>query len=495
MEFGIASNLEKRKKADLLVLPYWKGKNKPEGAATISKAMEKCSSGPIQANDFTGKESEIIIVYDETFPEKRVALLGLGEKEKVTTEKLRRAYCSLTKTCRQKKIQDINLVLPTVASMDHKGIIRGVCEGLLLANYAFDQLKNHSLKDSPTVLLTKVTLIGASQHDLDQAKKYAGIAEGVYFTRDLVNGNADEVTPQHLAAVARGLAKTFPNIKATIFDKKRIEKEKMGLLLAVARGSAHDPAFIVLEYKGDPMSKEHTVIVGKGVTYDTGGLNLKPTGSMETMKCDMGGAATAFGVILAASTTGLPVNVTAVVPATENAMSALSYKPGDVYKSLVGKTVEIGNTDAEGRLILADALAYTCKHLKPTRIIDFATLTGAIDHALGAETTGLMSNDDALAEELLKAGNETYERLCRLPLYEEYRDQLKSEIADIRNIGGKGAGSITAAKFLEEFVDKKVPWAHCDIASTAFLAEARRYHPKHATGIGVRLMMQFLEQI
>jgi Leucyl aminopeptidase len=215
---------------------------------------------------------------------------------------------------------------------------------------------------------------------------------------------------------------------------------------------------------------------------------------METMKDDMSGGAAALGVIHAISTLGLPINVTAVVPSTENSIGSKSYKPGDVYKSYSGKTVEVLDTDAEGRLVLADALAYAVKNLKPTRIVDLATLTGSIIIALGEEASGLMSNNDALADLIVRAGSSTGERVWRMPLYEDYKDQLKSDIADIKNIGGRSAGSITAAMFLQEFVGK-CPWAHLDIAGTAFLSEAKRYTPKHATGVGVRLLVSLLESL
>lgn len=499
MIFATLAHLDKRKQSDLLVLPFWQGKKGAEAAAEAGK-LKTIAHGPVDTLDFKGKEGEVLFLYTHGHshahggPEKRIALLGLGEKDKLNTEKLRRGYASLTKACRQKRVKDIHVVLPEIASVTSDDVARGVAEGILLANYVFEKHKAHSLKEEPTILLEKVTLVGATPHQLAVANKCLGVCQGVYLARDLVNSNADEVTPQHLSRIAVGLAKKLPHVKTTIFDKKRIQKEKMGLLLAVNRGSHNDPAFIIVEYKGNSKSKDLTVVVGKGVTYDTGGLNLKPTGSMESMKCDMGGAATALGTIVAAATLGMKVNVTAVIPSTENSIAAESYKPGDVYTSYSGKTVEIGNTDAEGRLILADALSYVTAKMKPTRIIDFATLTGAMDVALGAEATGLMSNNDALADSIIRAGSDTFERVWRMPLHEEYREQLKSDIADIRNIGGRSAGSITAAKFLQEFVGK-TPWAHCDIASTAYLSEARRYHPKHATGVGVRLMADFLEHL
>ena len=249
------------------------------------------------------------------------------------------------------------------------------------------------------------------------------------------------------------------------------------MLLAVGRGSAVDPALIILRYNGNPSSHDWTSLIGKGITYDTGGLNIKPTGSMETMKRDMAGSATVLGVLRAAAELKLPLNLTVTIAATENAVDGKSYKPGDVYTAYNGMTVEIGNTDAEGRLTLADALSYTAKKINPERMITIATLTGAIIVTLGEETTGLMSNDDELALEVMQAGYQCYERAWQLPIFKEYKEQLKSDFADIKNTGGRGAGSITSACFLEEFVEGK-KWAHLDIAGTSYLTKARRYHPK-----------------
>jgi leucyl aminopeptidase len=493
MNFATESNIAKRKHADLVVLPFWKGDKEAVAAAEVG-TLQKLANLPIHGKDFTGKEGEVIVLFTGEGPEPRVALLGLGEKEKITVEKLRRAYSNVTQKAHSSKAISMNIIFPHIESLDESDIARGLSEGILLTNYVFDKLHHEKVKKERKVLLEKITFVGAGKKALESATKYSKIIEGVYLARDLINSNADDMTPQALSNEAKSLAKKFANVKATVFDKKRIEKEKMGLLLAVNQGSSIDPAFIILEYKGNPKSKDLTVVVGKGVTYDTGGLNLKPTGSMETMKCDMSGAACALGTIHAAASLGLKVNLTAVIPSTDNSIDSKSYKPGDVYQSYLGKTVEIGNTDAEGRLILADALAYSVKNLKPTRMINFATLTGACVIALGEETTGLMSNNDHLAESISRAGNETFERAWRLPLFEEYRSQLDSDIADISNVGGREAGTITAALFLQEFVGS-TPWAHLDIAGTAFLKKARRYHPKYGTGVGVRLMIELLENL
>lgn len=492
MKFSAVDSLSKRKKSDLLVVPFVQNaKKKPEAAASASP-LAKFWKTPIETGDFEGKDGEVLFVYLSGEPEQRLALLGLGDQKKVDTEKVRRAYGCLGHECQKRKIESANLVVPSVKDVGSDDILRGISEGLLLVNYSFE-LHKKDKEHKPAVLLKSVSLVGASKKDMAVVDKYAGVSEGVYLARDLVNGNADDVTPQHLADTAKKLAKKFPKVSTTVFNKSRIIKEKMELLLAVNRGSDVEPAFIIMEYKGNPKSKEQTTIIGKGITYDTGGLNLKPTGYMETMKCDMSGAAAVLGTIHAAATIGLKVNLVGIIPTTENSIGARSYKPGDIYSSYDGKTVEIVNTDAEGRLILADALSYASKKLKPKQMIDLATLTGAIVVALGEETTGLMSNNEKLSHALIEAGKSSFERVWPLPLYDEYREQLKSDLADLKNCGTRAGGSITAAMFLKEFVND-VPWAHLDIAGTAFLSKSRNYHPKNATGVGVRLLIDFLEK-
>lgn len=495
MDFAISPDLQRREHADMLVIPFWKNK-KVECAADIG-SLKKTVFPPIDTEDFQGKEGEVLIIYPEAAQkERRIALLGLGDKEKITVEKLRRSLASFVKACRKYKIKEINIILPKSSSLSNEEVLRGIAEGLLLSNYTFDKLKGSIAKEKTSALLSKTTFIGLNKNEQTFLKKCLEICKGVHFVRDLVNENADTMTPEYLAQIAKDIAKKAPHMKATVFDKQRIVKENMGLVHAVGRGSIHPPTFIILEYKGNPKSRDHTVLVGKGVTYDTGGLDLKNVagfGTMESMKCDMGGAATVLGVIYTAANLGLKENITVVIPAVENAISGSSFKPGDVYQSYLGKTVEITSTDAEGRLILADAIAYASKKLKPSRIIDFATLTGGIDIALGSELTGLMSNDDGLANAMISSGESSGERLWRLPLVQEYRELLKSEVADLKNTAGRSASSIKAAIFLQEFLDENIPWAHCDIASTAFLPESLRYHPRHATGICLRLMIDFFE--
>ena len=411
-------------------------------------------------------------------------LLGLGKKIECEAETLRKAYAAALKACRKKKLKNISVALPETEGP----AAYPSTEGLLMANYAFDMKFS---KEETSPLVQKICLIGIDKDTLKECHDAQTVISCVNYARDLINGNADDVTAQLLSKKAKELEKDSKAIATTILDKKALEKLKMGLLLAVNRGSATDPSFIIVKYNGNPKSSDMTALVGKGITYDTGGLNLK-TSNMETMKDDMSGGAAVLGTIKAAAALKLKVNIVGVIASTDNAIGPNSYKPGDVYHSYSGKTVEITNTDAEGRLVLADAVSYVEEQFKPSRIIDLATLTGAMLITLGEEASGLFSNDDELAEGLLRAGKYTYERLWRFPLYNEYKEGLKSPIADMRNSPpARKASSIMGALFIQEYI-KKTPWAHLDIAGTAFLSGPKNYHTTNATGFGVRLLINFL---
>ena len=488
MEISVIKQISERTVVDVTVLPYWKKEEKVVPAFS-GKMFSQDTFSPIESGDFKAKEGETLLLYpqEKGGKETRLLLLGLGEKKK-DAESLRRSYAAAVSVARAKKCKKATIILPAT---DEKSVA-AISDGVILTNYAFDELKKECLKEDPTVLLQKVTFIGGDKKMLAQIKRQQQIAHGVFLTRDLANDNADGATPQELCSQARKLARKFPKVKATVYGKKEIEKMKMGLLLAVNKGSDRDPAFIVMEYRGNPSSKEKTAIVGKGITFDSGGLNLKGTGNIETMKLDMSGAATVLGTLYAAAATNLKVNIVGIIPTTENAIGPSSYKPGDVYQSYSGKTVEINNTDAEGRLILADALAYTVAVVKPTRIVDLATLTGSIVVALGEGVTGLFSNNDSLAKALTASGEATGDAVWRMPLVVDYKEELKSPIADMKNCGSRKGGSITAALFLQEFV-KEIPWAHLDIAGTAY-RDPKHYNTTHATGAGVRLLISLLDQ-
>jgi leucyl aminopeptidase len=481
-----------RPKTELLVLPFYKGDKKAEPSFS-HLPLEANIKQALSFGDFLGKEGDLCMVYPRSAKEKRVLLLGLGEKKNCKAENLRKAGAAVARFCKQKKLESVAIAMADIA----------FAEGLLLGAYTFDALKGESLKEEPPVYLKKVYFLNAEKGFDKHLEKVSTIADAINFTRDLVNGNADDVNAETLAETAREMAKQYPSLKTMILAKKQLEVEKMGLILAVGRGASRDPALIIVEYRGDPKSKECVALVGKGVTFDTGGLNLKPTGGIETMKCDMAGAATVLGIMKAAANLKLKINLVGALAVVENAIGPASYKPGDVYKSRSGKTVEVSNTDAEGRLILADAMTYVQDVFAPIQMIDFATLTGGIVVALGDEFSGLFSNNDALAHDLIRSGETTGDFLWRMPLTKAYRDALKSKIADLKNLPSKRyASACTAAAFLQAFIGEykgkkggePLSWAHLDIAGTAYLDDPRGYHSSCATGVCIRLIIDFLEK-
>ncbi len=417
--------------------------------------------------------------------------MGLGKKSEISSDVIRKAYRAAGSAAKERKLTKLSVIVPLRLGVNLEDSVESVTDGLLFSSYTFSEHKC----EKPQNQLKSITLLTAEERALDRAKETALRFTGVALSKDLINLNADVVTPQWLGDLAKQMAKSELKLKATVFDKARIQKEKMGLLLAVSQGSTNkDPRFIILEYNGAAKSKSSTVLIGKGVTYDTGGLNLKPTGFMETMKSDMSGASIVLSTVYTAAKLGLKCNVTAIVPATENAIGPESFKPGDVYTAYNGTTVEIGNTDAEGRLVLADAISWAEDKLEPDRIIDVATLTGAIAVALGEGCAGLFTPDDKLANALLQSSDKSGEMLWRMPLIKDYNEKLKSHVADTSNIGNREGGAISAALFLQKFV-KKTPWAHLDIAGVAFTKFAKGLFPKHATGYGVRLLINYLSQI
>jgi leucyl aminopeptidase len=481
------SNWTQRPKSDVLIVPFTQGKTAHPATKHPLPLL-----GPVATQDFTGKQAELAWVYPDHLPknqaksqkEKRWLLVGLGSKKEMTTETIRQAYATATRACIKKELDHVSILLLD----EHAATATAVAEAVALSNYAFDNYKKKK-----THLLKRLTLIGTSAAGQNAARVASITCEGITLTRDLINGNADDITPQALTTLARKLSRQFPKLTTTILGKKQLEKEKLGLILAVNQSSPREPALIIMKYKGDPKTTDHTVLVGKGITYDTGGLSLKTSSGMETMKADMGGAATAFGALYATIKHKLKINLTVVIPTTENCIGGKSYKVGDVYKAADGTTVEINNTDAEGRLVLADAIAYSKKKLNPTRIIDFATLTGAVIVALGHDAIGMMGNNKQLKESLHAAATKADEVVVELPLLDSYKRHLKSDIADLKNSGGRAAGSITAGLFLKHFVGK-TPWTHFDIAGTAYSPQYLPYNPTRATGAGVRFMIEFLKR-
>lgn len=477
----VVSSLTNRKGADALILPFFE----EQILAFSGKGLAPLFEQPLKAGDFKGKSEEVLCHYPTKGEEKRLILVGLGKEKELTKEGIRISFAKAIQSIKA-KIKNVNVQVPETDVLEEKEIATAVIEGVLLAAYVFDGNKSEKEKT-----ISQATFIGANAEVLRRCQI---ICKNVWYARELIIRNADEVTPQFLGEQAKEIAKHFSTMKATVWGRKEIEKQKLHLLAAVGQGSETEPALITLEYKGAPESKSITALVGKGVTFDTGGLNLKPTGSIETMRDDMSGAAAILATLSAVAALKLPINLVGVIAATENAIGPKSYKPGDVFSSHSGLKVEITNTDAEGRLILADALSYVQKHYKPERIIDIATLTGGAIIALGEEVSALMTNDDQLAEQLIRAGESTYERLWRLPLYKEYNDLLKSKIADFKNSGVRKASPIQGGIFLLKFI-KECKWAHIDIAGTAFPDQQKSYHSIQATGVGVRLLTAFLESL
>ncbi|HEX7511441.1 MAG TPA: leucyl aminopeptidase [Chitinivibrionales bacterium] len=439
--------------------------------------------------DFSGEKNELIVLYGATKGSATSIYCGLGEAGSVTSAVVRTAAAKAAHKALELKRTDFSLHAPRVPA--GQGFWPAALEGALLGSYKFTKYK----KDKGAAIAS-IEIVG-EEISPAEAQRVLTLCEGVWFTRDLVNDNAHAIYPESFANQARAIARKG-RMKCTVLDEKDLKKKGLGLLSAVGQGSPYPPRLVTIEYRGKPASKDLTAIIGKGITFDSGGQNLKPTGSIETMREDMAGAAAVLGALMVVARHKAKVNVVGVCSLAHNAIGRDAYFPGDVYASFSGKTVEINSTDAEGRLVLADAIEY-CKALyNPARIIDLATLTGGILTALGTTVAGLFSTSDELADGLFCAGERTGERLWRFPLYEEFTESLKSDIADLRNISKKRKGwasSITGAAFIREFTGESA-WAHLDIAGTAFNEDgASGEIPQGATGFGVRLLVEYLSTL
>jgi leucyl aminopeptidase len=437
-----------------------------------------------------GKLYQTQLVYGDKG--ERFILLGLGKQGDFKADSLRGAASKAGQAARGYRLRTISFSLSlhrSLKQLSTEDLAQTVGEGLLLGHYRYLKLKSDNSeqpKDLREILVTAGDETTALKKGFDCARI---ICDSVFLARDLATTPGNLLTPTLLAKRAKKeVEKT--EISCQILDEKEINRLKMGGLLGVSQGSSQPPRLIILQYNGAKKSEPPLALVGKGITFDSGGISIKPSSGMEKMKEDMGGAAAVISAIIAASRLKLPVNVVAVIPAAENLPSAMAYKPGDVLTSYSGKTVEVISTDAEGRLLLMDALAYSLK-FKPAAIFDLATLTGACVVALGESVAGIMSRHPRLIHQLKNASERTGERVWELPLWKDYAEQLKSDIADLKNLGGRWGGTITAGCFLAEFVENK-PWAHIDIAGPVWTDKDEPYQPKGATGYGVRLMVQLL---
>ena len=491
MKFKAINSLQEISAQDAIVLFIFEGEKKLDGLRAEALKGLAFPHQVIGTARCTGKLGEVFSwTSGEASHPVTVLVVGLGPQKELDTEVWRRAVAAATKTLRALQVPAATLVVQKLPGSVK--LAEGLAEAAELSAYEFLSYKKETEK---RVVLKEMRVlapglkIAAVQKDLEVG---ATVAAAVKFTRDLANHPANDMTPTHLASHAVKMAKSR-QLKYKIIERAEAKKMGMGLFLSVAQGSTEPPKFIVVEYTPRAAAKKipTIVFVGKGCTFDSGGISIKPSAKMEEMKYDMAGGAAVLGIVQAAADLKLPVKVVGLVPASENLPSGEATKPGDIHTAANGKTVEIINTDAEGRLLMADALVYA-KQYQPASVVDLATLTGACVYALGDAVAGLLSNNQKLAKQLETAAALSGEKIWQLPIEEEYRDLLKGEIADLRNISnGAGPGTITAAIFLEEFVD--YPWAHLDIAGTAYRTSGAKYYlPKGATGFGVRLGIEFL---
>ncbi len=486
MKISLSEGTWDKSSADIVAIAIPSGKTKLSRAlAGVEAVTGKGSIKPLASDErFEGKASHTLKVASAGKAKSRwLLLVGIGEEqdaEKVAWS-LGHALASAARAQKSAALQ-----LPVVNAKT----VRAASQGLVAGAYRYTEYKSDK---TAAATLTSAVIVGApkSGRGLTAAiRSGKAVAESVNFARDLVNRPPNDLNPVSLARAAAAESRKL-GLSCRVWNKARIEKEGMNLLLAVNKGSAIEPRVIHVVYK-PARPKKKVVFVGKGLTFDSGGLCIKPGASMVDMKCDMAGAATTLGIVFAAARLKLPVEVHGVVGSTENMTGAKAYRPGDVYKSLQGKTVEVINTDAEGRLVLADVLTWAARKLKPDFMIDHATLTGACMVALGPWRAALYTDDDKLASKYLDASKGEGESFWRLPLDSELRSTLKSSIADLKHIGGRYGGSITAALFLKEFVGEAI-WMHLDIAGPAFVDRAHGRLPKGGTGFGVATGVRFLQ--
>ena len=426
-------------------------------------------------------------------PAQRILLAGIGKKENLTKDTIRNISGKIAQKARELKLKEFSIIAPPNVVIDQISSVSQIIEGSKMSLYKFDKFKAEKAEKSPDLTI----VVSKSKKISQMIKTSEIIADGAIFTKSIANLPPNECTPSTLADFAKIISKKN-KMKCNIISKIELKKKGFGGITAVGKGSKNEPKLIVLEHNRGKRNEKPIVLVGKAVTFDTGGISLKPGASMDEMKFDKCGGCTVLGIMKAVSELKLPINIVGIIPSVENMPDAEAYRPGDIIKLFSGKTAEILNTDAEGRLILADALAYGEKHYSPKAIIDFATLTGACIVALGNNVAAIVSNDEKLAQKIKDASKKTTEAIWELPLTQDFMDMIKSDVADMKNVGiGRAAGTITAAAFLKNAIEK-TPWIHVDIAGVAWTQTATKeksYNPKGATGFGVRLILNYLQNL
>ncbi len=480
--------------ADALIVNLFEGVSQPGGA---TGAVDRALGGPIAeliaAGEIKGKLGENTLIHAlGRIPAKRIIVVGLGKQSDLTLDRIRRATAEACRLARAKGSRRVATIVHGAGSggIEASRASQAIAEGAILGLYTFRRHITREPDNGPVDELLIVERDEGRLEELDRGRSTGeAIAGAVNSARDMTNEPANFMTPADMAETAGRVAADY-GLHCMVLEREQMRDMGMGALLGVSQGSSQPPKFIILEYKGSDVSDKSVALVGKGITFDSGGISLKPGDNMGEMKSDMAGGATVMAVLQVLGQLRPKINVTALIPATENLPSGTALKPGDVLKAMNGKTVEIVSTDAEGRLILADALSYAAR-LGLSPIVDVATLTGACRVALGDVTTGAFTNNEDLVKRVLAAGQEAGERLWQMPMYEEYKEQYKSEVADIKNSGGRYGGAITAAQFLGEFVGDS-PWVHLDIAGTSFSGKEKGYVVKGATGVMVRTLTNLI---
>ncbi len=473
----------------LLAVTLAQGNAVPAALTELDRAAGGVIARAVTSGDFKGKRDETALLYPSGGKAERLLLVGMGKPGDVTRTSVRRAAAVAAKRARALGAKQLAVAVAARNGVSGKDLGQVVVEGAAQGAWAFTELKAAPEEPKADVEAVAIVCEPTEAKDVAAGQRVGdAVAAGHRLTRYLQMQPGNVCTPSYLADRAKQLADAY-GFAVTVLDRAALTKEGMGALLAVAQGSAQEPRFIVLEYRGAGDSAP-VALVGKGVTFDSGGISIKPAQNMEEMKFDMSGAAAVLGAFEVLGRLKPKINVVGLIPATENLPSGTAVKPGDVVKSHFGKTIEIINTDAEGRLILCDALSYV-RRFKPAAVLDAATLTGAVVVALGHAAIGMMGNDEALLAEVREAGERAGERCWPLPLWDDYRDLLKSDIADVKNSGGRGAGTIAGGWFLREFVDG-YPWVHLDIAGTAYTDGDGPHQTKGPTGVGVRLFSEFI---
>ena len=492
MQVRIAHDAPTSARTGALVVPIFTDGTLDGATKAADDALGGAISEIFKSGEIKGKLAETALVHAKDQPFGRVLVIGLGEREKFEPYFLARAAGTAVRQLGRKNVAEIAIALPATAKGNEAACASFVAEGAISG--AFD-ITLYQAKPDKKIAVSKVTVL---DDGFDAAAVAAGVARGtilgeaVNMARTMAATPANDMTPTHMASEATRVAGEA-GLAIDVLDEDRCRKEGMGSFLSVAAGSVQQAKFIVLTYKGDPGSKEILGLVGKGITFDTGGISIKPAANMEDMKMDMSGGAGTIATMYAIGKLKPKLNVIGIIPATENMPGGKATKPGDIVKAMNGSTIEVINTDAEGRLVLCDGLTYALK-LGATKLVDSATLTGAVVIALGHAASALVGNDDEFLAAFEKAAKPTGERYWHMPLYDDYTTAMKSDIADLKNTGGRAAGTLTAAAFLRTFVGD-TPWLHLDVAGTAYLDNESAWQAKGPTGTPVRALVALVEQM